>query len=116
MIYVAEGINLKRMADDQEFTHYRLAHIIDVLENGSDFLRAKQVGQMLAEIQTAHHEEYHFKDWMHDVLRSKFMEFSEADKELCLVTKDQLCVRPPRCIPTTVVVLKPGHKPEVKEW
>lgn len=91
MIYVAEGINLKRMADDQEFTHYRLAHIIDVLENGSDFLRAKQVGQMLAEIQTAYHEEHHFKDWMHDQLRAKFVSFSEADKELVLDVKDQLC-------------------------
>lgn len=91
MIYVAEGINLQRMADDQEFTHYRLAHIIDVLENGSDFLRAQQVGQMLAEIQTAHHEEHHFKDWMHATLRDKFMAFSEADKERVLDVKDQLC-------------------------
>lgn len=91
MIYVAEGINLQRMADDQEFTHYRLAHIIDCLENGKDFT-AVECGKMLAEVQTAKHKEEKFKDWLYDTLKDRFMAFSESDKERMLDGKDH-CVR-----------------------
>lgn len=92
MIYVAEGINLRRMDDmDEEFTHYRLAHIINCLENGRDFT-AQQIGQMLAEVQVADHKEPLFQKWMYKALEDLFAAGNEAFKEEVFVAKENLCV------------------------
>lgn len=93
MIYVAEGINLRRMADrDIEFTHYRLAHIIDCLENGKDFT-AKECGKMLAELQTCDAPEMNspFRDWAFDRVEELFNKGNEAFKEEFLDTVHLVC-------------------------
>ena len=90
MIYVAEGINLRRMFEkDEEFSHYRLAHIIDCLENGSGFT-PEECGKMLAEIQIAVHSETVFRRWLFDTLEEHYVAFSEADKERMMNTTEQL--------------------------